>query len=101
MNKITRAEAWQRINETNGRIFSAEVIKRSDGSLRQFTCRLSHTVSVGKVGGDLRYDPSEHALVGIYEMAGDERDSSDKYRMLNILGLKTLSVDGDKYVVEG
>lgn len=48
----------------NGKIFSVEFIKRTDGSLRRMTAR----TGVRSGGGELNYDPGIHNLITVYDM---------------------------------
>jgi hypothetical protein len=99
MLTITRNQAWELIEKTNGQIFTARVIKRTDGSNRTLNCRLARTTKVGKVGGSLKYNASEKNLVAVFEVAA-KREDSDKYRMLNVDGLMELAIAGERYRVE-
>lgn len=99
---ITTEQAWKLIESTNGAIFGATTIKRTDGKKRTFNCRLARTVQKGKVGGTLKYKPGEKNLVTVFEMAntGDRTEAKEKFRMLNMEALLSVSVDGEKYEVD-
>lgn len=48
----------------NGKIFSVEFIKRTDGKIRRMVAR----TGVHSGGGDLPYDPTIHNLITVYDM---------------------------------
>lgn len=100
MISLKRSDAVAKINETNGKIFSALVIKRTDGSQRWFRARLARNTNVGKVGGKLNYDAKSKGLIPVYVMPGDDNrkdDAKENYRMIAVDGLVTLTVDGVDY----
>lgn len=97
---ISKAEAWKKIERTNGQVFGARVIKRTNGEERTFNCRLARTTSVGKVGGDLPYNAAQHRLIAVYEMANARPDPSDNYRMINVDGLLEVAIAGERFMVE-
>ena len=98
MATITTEQAWDLIESTNGKIFGAKAVKRTDGTMRTFNCRLARTTKVGKVGGKLGYHPGQKNLVAVFEVAAD-REASDKYRMINMEGLLEVSVGGERFDV--
>jgi len=101
MQTITRAEAWKKIESTNGQVFGARVIKRTDKSERTFNCRLARTTKVGKVGGELKYNAASKNLIAVFEMANARPDPSDNYRMINVDGLLEIAIAGERFMVAG
>lgn len=79
---------------TRGTIFSACWRKRSDGTLRRGTFRNSKTMTKGKVGGEMAYDPASKGLLPVYDM--DKRG----YRSIDLEALVYVKVGGTEYRVD-
>lgn len=95
---ISKSEAVEKILATNGRIFSAKAIKRSNGEPRTFTGILSKNVEKGRAGGELTFNAAAKNLIVIYE-TNNGRPDTDKRRMINADGLFEVTVDGETFAV--
>ena len=98
---ITTKEAWNKIEATNGKVFGAVTIKRTNGQKRTFNCRLARTVKVGKKGVGLSYNPGKKNLITVFEMVNTEgrTEPEEKFRMLNMEGLLEVSIAGERFMV--
>jgi len=85
-------EAQQLIENSGGRIFTVEHIKK-DGTPRQTNCRLDVKAYVN--GKGLKYNPSEKGLVPVYDM------QIKAYRMVNLKTITKLNIYGVRYHVKG
>lgn len=86
---------------SNGSIFFAEFVKK-DGSLRSGRWRLATTMSKGKTGKGLAYDPAERGYIVAYDFDRAKTDDKPAYRMINVNTMTRLKVDGKEFrVVEG
>ena len=74
-----------------GHIFSARFIKRTDGTIRDMTCRVGVQKGVKGIGHS--FDPKAKRLLCVYEMPRDQ------FRMINLLELVEAKVDGTQYIV--
>jgi len=88
--RITLEHAEKLIKSTNGAIFSVQFVK-ADGTLRDMTCRLG--VRKGLTGKGQSFDPSEHDLLTVYDMA------KQGYRMLSLNTLRRVKLDGKAFAV--
>lgn len=91
METITTAKAWELIQETNGKIFTAHFVKRTDNTVREMNCRTGVTKYVKGVG--MAFNPKEHNLQVVFEMP------KDQYRMINMDGLFHLTIAGQDYKI--
>jgi hypothetical protein len=82
----TIQEVLKFIEESNGRIFSIQFMKRGSFELREMTCRTGVTKHLK--GGERAYDPTEHHLVYVFDMA------AKGYRCFPLEGLKAIKIDG-------
>ena len=89
MRQLSRFKALKVIHETQGRIFSAEFIKK-DGSARKMVARIG--VSKNLKGGQ-NGASAKNNLVTVYDMA------KGGYRMINLKTLLTLKASGETYEV--
>jgi hypothetical protein len=87
---ITRDKAFDLIQNTAGKIFSA-LFDKKDGTERKMVARLN--VEKHKKGGELGYDPSEHNLVPVFDM------QKQGYRMIPVDRLKRVRVNGEEFEV--
>lgn len=92
MEKVTSLEAYFKVKESEGKIFTVEFVKK-DGSVRKMNCRLGVSKDVKGVG--LKFDPVKKRLLPVYDM------QKMAYRMINLNALKTIAISGNKYEVEG
>ena len=89
---ITSLEAYLKVKESEGKIFTIEFIKK-DGSVRKMNARLG--VKKGVTGVGLKFDPITKRLLPVYDM------QKLAYRMINLSTLKTITINGEKYDIEG
>ena len=86
---ISAEEARRMIEQIqHGRIFRVDFVRRTDGRLRRMICRRG--VLRGINGQGQRYDPQQHDLVCVYDMA------RRGFRMIPldaILGIKMFGVE--------
>ena len=92
MKFISKSDALGKIKASRGKIFTASVIKRSNGERREMNCRLG--VSKYITGEGLKFDPAKKNLITVYDM------QKNGYRMLNIDGLEELRIEGEEYTIE-
>ena len=92
MKQITKKQAKDLLNSTNGKLFSA-IFTKKDGTERKMTARIG--VSKGVKGTGLKFAPSQYDLLPVFDI------KADGYRMLNLKTLKALQVNKKFYVVEG
>lgn len=92
MKFISKSDALGKIKASRGKIFTASVIKRSNGERREMNCRLG--VSKYVTGEGLKFDPAKKNLITVYDM------QKNGYRMLNIDGLEELRIEGEEYTIE-
>lgn len=71
----------------NGKIFSVDFVKRTDGSMRKMVAR----TGVRSEGGELNYDPSVHNLITVYDM--EKRG----FRNIPVDNIVTLKAGGNTY----
>ena len=82
---ITREQAVELINESNGRIFSVTFVKK-DGSVREMVARLG--VKKHLKGGSLGYNPKDFDLITVFDF--QKKD----YRSIQTKTLSRLRLDG-------
>jgi hypothetical protein len=90
MNTINKIYAYNLISNSEGKIFTCEYVKK-DSTLRTINCRLQ--VKKGVTGKGLKYNPIERGLIPVYDM------QNKGFRMLNLLTLKSLSINNSFYKV--
>lgn len=78
----------------NGQFFGCGWHKK-DGTYRTGTFRNSKTMSKGKNGKGMSYDPDERGLVTVYDTG------LQKYRMIQVDGLQWVKTGGKVYKVDG
>jgi len=93
MTTINTDKAKELIRETNGRIFSSTFIKKN-GEHRLLTGRLKVTKGLKEDAKPQPYEPSKYNLVRVYDMR------INKYRMINLDTLLTLSINKNKYIIK-
>ena len=92
MKPISKNEALGKIRASRGRIFTATIIKRTNGERREMNCRLG--VSKYVTGEGLKFDPTKKNLITVFDM------QKNGYRMINIDGLEALKIDGEEFTIE-
>ena len=75
---------------SDGKVFSVEFVRRSDGKRRTMQARLG--VERALKGGKRAYDEAEHGLLTVFDM---ERKG---YRSVPVEGIRALAVRGVRYV---
>ena len=90
VERIDRLEAYLKIRETGGKIFSVNVIKK-DGSIRRMVARLR--VSKPTTGKGLSFSPIQKRLMTVFDMQNRE------YRMVNLQTMFSLKIDGKQYSI--
>ena len=93
MKTITTDKAKELIHDTNGRIFSSTFIKK-DGTHRLMTARLKVTKGLKENAKPRPYEPSKYNLLCVYDM------KINKYRMINLNTLLTLSINKNTYTIK-
>lgn len=88
---MVTAEAIQAIYASGGEIFTVEFVKRSTGEVRKMNARLGVTKHLK--GGDLKYDPKEHALITVFDM------QKKGYRSIATEGITKLTLGGETHDV--
>ena len=83
--------------KATGHFFTAEVIKKTDGTYRILKSVrggvVAHTNGVG-----LKFDPAKKGLLVVWESLNADGDKENlAYRMLNLAGLKALVISGQRY----
>jgi hypothetical protein len=79
---------------TSGKLFSAGWFKK-DGTYRDGVFRNSTTMTKGKTGKGLAYDPGSRGLVTVYDV------KKKAYRMISVDRLQWVKVEGVLYNQEG
>lgn len=90
MRKITQEHAEKLIRQSNGSFFSVSFLK-SDGSLRNMTCRTG--VHSYTNGNGAAYDAKDYGLVTVFDVS--KRD----YRNVRLDTLERLAINGKEYTV--
>jgi len=88
MESIDRLEAYLKIKETKGKIFSVEFIKK-DESIRKMNCRLG--VRKGITGKGMKYSPEAKRLITVFDMQKKE------YRLVNMKTMFRLHINKETY----
>lgn len=90
MERINKLEAYVKLMGSEGKIFTAEFIKK-DGTKRVMNCRRGVTKGVKGVG--LRFDPLQKLLMPVFDMQKKE------FRMINLDTMTLVKVGGKEYQV--
>lgn len=102
---IPISKALELIESTRdtGTVFGVCFEKRSTGELRTMAARFGVTKGVTGVG--MSYDPKTKNLLCVYDMnvLGTDPETEERlkgaFRMINITGIRTLTLRGTSYVV--
>lgn len=81
-----QAKNWI-VNESNGKIFAVEFLKRSTQELRLMNCRTRVSKNVQGIGRS--YNPEEHALIPVYDMGED-----NGHKCIPADGIRRIKIDG-------
>lgn len=84
---MTPQEAVSFIQSSGGKIFAVEFTKRTTGELRTMQCRTG--VYSHLRGGPQAYNPDDHGLVVVFDMA------KNSYRSIPIDGITRLKIKGE------
>lgn len=103
---ISRASVWSKIEDLRGKgrpqMFTATFIKK-DNTVRVMTAMVG--VKAGVSGKGMRWNPEERGMLVVHECLNEslkELPAEDKKRIINIMTLLSLKIDGEEYqVVEG
>ncbi len=90
MKKLNKLEAYVKILDTKGKIFTAEFVKK-DNSKRKMNCRLGVTKGVN--GKGMSYKPLQRLLIPVFDMQKNE------FRMINLNTMYSLKVNRKKYAI--
>ena len=88
---ISRNEAVETIDRTNGLFFSVVFTKRGDGTDRKMNCRTK--VGKGTNGRELRFDPRSKGLISVWDA------KMNGYRFISIEGIKSIKANGRRFNV--
>lgn len=91
MKKVTRQKAVEEIENTDGKIFYAEFIKRSNGEKRKMLARKGVTKYLK--GGEKPYNADDKDLITVFDMQKVD------YRSIPKENIQRLSANGKKYKV--
>jgi len=91
MGTLNKLEAYVKIMNSNGKIFTAEFIKKN-GDLRSMNCRLG--VKKELSGKGMSYKPLQKLLLPVFDMQKNE------YRMINLNTMYSLQIDSNIYIVK-
>ena len=95
--KIAYAEKV--VNKAGGKFFGAGFIKK-DNTLREGQFRTG--VKVHTKGGELKYNPRDFGLRGVWEANNKEGcTEGEAFRMMNYATLTYLRTGGDEYIFLG
>jgi len=96
---LNPADAYNLIQSTDGKFFSATYVKRSTGITQTMICRLKVTSHLK--GGALPYDPKAKQLVIVFKVSSKEKgkkaDTSIGYRAIPLDAMLKLSIGGTVY----
>ena len=87
---ISILTAYKMIKESNGKICHALFTKKN-GELRSMTFRTG--VTKGVKGEGMNYTPEDYYLIAVFDM------NANGFRMINLRGLHTLTVSGEKSLI--
>ena len=90
--KISRATATSMIRGSGGKVFGVSFVKRTDGTVRTMSARTQ--VRKHLTGEGLKFSPTQYNLSTVFDM------NKQAYRMVNLEGLTSLTMEGGKYEVE-
>jgi hypothetical protein len=90
MQFISKVSAVELINQSKGKIFTAE-FRKKDNTTRVMNCRLGVTKGVN--GSGMAYNPSLKGLKPVYDMQAKE------WRMINLDTITRLTIKGENYLV--
>lgn len=89
---LTLEEMRVKINSIRDRMFSVEVVKKSDGNIRTMNCRMG-VRKHGHKGIGPRYSRKEKGLCCVHDVA------KDAFRTINVSGVRILTVNKQRYTL--
>lgn len=102
ISRISRATAVALIENSNGRIFSCDVLKRHSKEMRTFRARFGPSVQKGVKGVGLPFSPKEKNLIPVFLMSGDPNradEAEENRRFIAVEGIQRLTIDGMEFEV--
>lgn len=98
MTNITAQQAYDMIeNYDDGLIFHVKFVKRSDGKIRDMTCRKG--VKKFLKGGSLAFNPKEKKLVTVWDR--NAPNPGKGYRSIPLDSILEVKMNGNVFVVKG
>lgn len=103
---ISRAMVWSKIEELRGKSkpqqFTATFIKK-DNSIRVMTAMVG--VKAGVSGKGMNWNPEDRGMLCVHECQNESQKglpAEDKKRIINVMTLLMVKIDGEEYqVVDG
>jgi hypothetical protein len=99
---ITTQRAAELIRNSNGKMFTVTVKKRSNGKLRTMNGRLGVTKFLNPQATRRNYTPANHNIIPIAENVPGNRGTDDdnmQYRAIAIEGIKRLKINRMEFTV--
>ncbi len=91
---IALTEVLKMIKESNGKIFSIKVEKRTDGTIREMVCRTGVTAHLVVAPSKPGINFKKNELISVFDMA------KKAYRSIPIEGIKAIKIGGEWIQVE-
>jgi len=99
---LTRLEARQIIESTNGKLFGVTFAKKN-GDIRDMACRIGVAKGVkGTSERDRRLEDLQHGVMTVYDFNADFKQNNEKggFRRINMSALKRIQFAGTECIVE-
>lgn len=95
-NDICTTQAFEKIDNSNGKIFRSKFIKKSNGKIRSMLARTNVRKNLKGKGS---FDPKEYGLRRVYDMALARKNKDENcYRHINS-NIKYLKIKGKEHNV--
>ena len=95
-NDICTIQAFEKIDNSNGKIFRTKFIKKSNGKIRSMLARINVRKNLKGKGS---FDPKEYGLRRVYDMALARKNKDENcYRMINS-NIEYLKIKGKEHNV--
>lgn len=88
---VTEAVTW--ICNQASKIFTVRFVKRTDGTVREMTCRLGVMIRKGLADGERAYEPDQKNLIWVYDFKCAQKGEAAR-RSIPIEGLQAVKIDG-------
>jgi predicted phage-related endonuclease len=82
--------------KASGHFVNLLVEKKTTGEDREMNCRTGVSKHTNGVG--LSFDPNKYNLQVVWE--ANKAGGAESYRMVNLIGVKTMKVNGEEYIFE-